>query len=68
MLLRRGSWSRKIEVAKASKEDEISVNLISSEYGNPWKYIGISQNTLKRYTFYYLDYTIGERAALILEF
>ncbi|XP_062336822.1 probable ATP-dependent DNA helicase HFM1 [Osmerus eperlanus] len=32
MLLKSGSWSKKIEVAKASKGDEISVNLISSEY------------------------------------
>uniref|UniRef100_A0A3Q2ZXT9 Probable ATP-dependent DNA helicase HFM1 n=1 Tax=Kryptolebias marmoratus TaxID=37003 RepID=A0A3Q2ZXT9_KRYMA len=29
-----GSWSKKIEVAKASKGDEISVNLISSDFGN----------------------------------
>lgn len=34
MLLKCGSWSKKIEVAKASKGEEISVNLISSEYGN----------------------------------
>ncbi|XP_068605031.1 probable ATP-dependent DNA helicase HFM1 [Brachionichthys hirsutus] len=32
MLLKCGSWSKKIEVAKASKGEEISVNLISSEY------------------------------------
>uniref|UniRef100_A0A674N2S1 Probable ATP-dependent DNA helicase HFM1 n=1 Tax=Takifugu rubripes TaxID=31033 RepID=A0A674N2S1_TAKRU len=32
MLLKSGSWSKKIEVAKASKGEEISVNLISSEY------------------------------------
>ncbi|XP_053293383.1 probable ATP-dependent DNA helicase HFM1 [Pleuronectes platessa] len=32
VLLRCGSWSKKIEVAKASKGEEISVNLISSEY------------------------------------
>ncbi|XP_044076280.1 probable ATP-dependent DNA helicase HFM1 isoform X2 [Siniperca chuatsi] len=32
VLLKCGSWSKKIEVAKASKGDEISVNLISSEY------------------------------------
>ena len=34
MLLKCGSWSKKIEVAKASRGEEISVNLISSEYGN----------------------------------
>ncbi|KAM9349950.1 putative ATP-dependent DNA helicase HFM1 [Symphorus nematophorus] len=32
VLLKRGSWSKKIEVAKALKGEEISVNLISSEY------------------------------------
>ncbi|XP_073346991.1 probable ATP-dependent DNA helicase HFM1 [Pagrus major] len=32
VLLKSGSWSKKIEVAKASKGEEISVNLISSEY------------------------------------
>lgn len=33
MLLKSGNWSKKIEVAKAFKGEEISVNLISSEYG-----------------------------------
>ncbi|XP_040000435.1 probable ATP-dependent DNA helicase HFM1 [Xiphias gladius] len=32
VLLKCGSWSKKIEVPKASKGEEISVNLISSEY------------------------------------
>ncbi|XP_037315462.2 probable ATP-dependent DNA helicase HFM1 [Pungitius pungitius] len=32
VLLKCGSWSKKIEVAKASKGEEISVNLISSQY------------------------------------
>ncbi|XP_070701535.1 probable ATP-dependent DNA helicase HFM1 [Pempheris klunzingeri] len=32
VLLKSGRWSKKIEVAKASKGEEISVNLISSEY------------------------------------
>ncbi|XP_026231243.1 probable ATP-dependent DNA helicase HFM1 isoform X2 [Anabas testudineus] len=32
VLLKCGSWSKKIDVAKASKGEEISVNLISSEY------------------------------------
>uniref|UniRef100_UPI003AAD2253 probable ATP-dependent DNA helicase HFM1 n=1 Tax=Centroberyx gerrardi TaxID=166262 RepID=UPI003AAD2253 len=32
VLLKSGSWSKKIEVARASKGEEISVNLISSEY------------------------------------
>ncbi|XP_063742496.1 probable ATP-dependent DNA helicase HFM1 [Eleginops maclovinus] len=32
VLLKCGSWSKKIEVAKASTGDEISVNLISSQY------------------------------------
>lgn len=41
VLLKCGSWSKKIEVAKASKGEEISVNLISSQYGKPWKYLCI---------------------------
>ncbi|KAF7669759.1 hypothetical protein LDENG_00124140 [Lucifuga dentata] len=32
VLLKCGSWSKKIEVTRASKGEEISVNLISSEY------------------------------------
>uniref|UniRef100_G3PSW6 Probable ATP-dependent DNA helicase HFM1 n=1 Tax=Gasterosteus aculeatus aculeatus TaxID=481459 RepID=G3PSW6_GASAC len=32
VLLKCGTWSKKIEVAKASKGEEISVNLISSQY------------------------------------
>ncbi|KAM6919896.1 putative ATP-dependent DNA helicase HFM1 [Lycodopsis pacificus] len=32
VLLKSGSWSKKIEVAKASRGEEISVNLISSQY------------------------------------
>uniref|UniRef100_A0A3P8WLM6 Probable ATP-dependent DNA helicase HFM1 n=1 Tax=Cynoglossus semilaevis TaxID=244447 RepID=A0A3P8WLM6_CYNSE len=32
VLLKCGTWSKKIEVVKASKGEEISVNLISSEY------------------------------------
>ncbi|XP_068425051.1 probable ATP-dependent DNA helicase HFM1 [Clinocottus analis] len=32
VLLKSGSWSKKIEVAKASQGEEISVNLISSQY------------------------------------
>ncbi|KAM6918287.1 LOW QUALITY PROTEIN: putative ATP-dependent DNA helicase HFM1 [Xenentodon cancila] len=32
LLLKCGTWSKKIDVEKASKGDEISVNLISSEY------------------------------------
>ncbi|KAL0966696.1 hypothetical protein UPYG_G00298560 [Umbra pygmaea] len=32
MLLKSGSWSKKIEVAKASRGENISINLISSEY------------------------------------
>ncbi|XP_056149816.1 probable ATP-dependent DNA helicase HFM1 [Lampris incognitus] len=32
VLLKSGSWSKKIEVARALKGEEISVNLISSEY------------------------------------
>uniref|UniRef100_A0A672ZAM3 Probable ATP-dependent DNA helicase HFM1 n=1 Tax=Sphaeramia orbicularis TaxID=375764 RepID=A0A672ZAM3_9TELE len=33
LLMKCGTWSKKIEVTKASKGEEISVNLISSEYG-----------------------------------
>ncbi|KAM3604074.1 uncharacterized protein V6R79_006054 [Siganus canaliculatus] len=32
VLLKSGTWSKKIEVTKATKGEEISVNLISSEY------------------------------------
>ncbi|XP_051556744.1 probable ATP-dependent DNA helicase HFM1 isoform X2 [Myxocyprinus asiaticus] len=32
MLLKSGSWSKRIEVPRTSKGDEISINLISSEY------------------------------------
>ncbi|XP_051808793.1 probable ATP-dependent DNA helicase HFM1 isoform X2 [Acanthochromis polyacanthus] len=32
VLLKSGSWSKKIDVAKASRGEELSVNLISSEY------------------------------------
>uniref|UniRef100_A0A3P9NPP9 DNA 3'-5' helicase n=1 Tax=Poecilia reticulata TaxID=8081 RepID=A0A3P9NPP9_POERE len=32
LLLKSGSWTKKIDVPKASKGNEISVNLISSEY------------------------------------
>ncbi|XP_049323067.1 probable ATP-dependent DNA helicase HFM1 isoform X2 [Astyanax mexicanus] len=32
VLLKSGSWSRKIEVTRTSQEDKISINLISSEY------------------------------------
>eukprot|EP00064_Thunnus_orientalis_P002269 superscaffoldBa00000159_g2276 len=49
VLVKCCSWSKKIEVAKASKGEEISVNLISSEYGssvwmNPGFSVGVSQN------------------------
>lgn len=33
LLLRSGSWSRRIEVTRTNAGDEISINLISSEYG-----------------------------------
>lgn len=46
VLLRSGSWSRKIEVAKSSKGQEISIHLISSEYGKPWKGTYFSHNTV----------------------
>lgn len=49
VLLRSGSWSRKIEVAKSSKGQEISIHLISSEYGKPWKGTYISHNTVSWY-------------------
>lgn len=46
MLLKSGSWSKKIEVAKASKGEEISVNLISSEYGKARNYFSSYQMLL----------------------
>ena len=33
VLLKSGSWSKKVEVVRCSKGEEISVNLISSQYG-----------------------------------
>lgn len=46
VLLKCGTWLKKIEVAKAAKGEEISVNLISSEYGKPWKYLCISHRNV----------------------
>lgn len=49
VLLKCGTWSKKIEVVKASKGEEISVNVISSEYGrieNPPYY----ESFINRYT------------------
>lgn len=46
VLLKCGSWSKKIEVTKASKGEEISVNLISSEYGKPWKHLCMSHRNI----------------------
>lgn len=52
VLFKCGSWSKKIEVAKALKGEEISVNLISSEYGKAVNheihlyYTGILYHTL----------------------
>nr|XP_004570604.2 probable ATP-dependent DNA helicase HFM1 isoform X1 [Maylandia zebra] len=45
MLLKGGSWSKKIEVAKAMKGDEISVHLISSEY--------VGLDIQQKFTVYY---------------
>lgn len=38
MLLKTGNWMKKIEVRRALKSEDISINLISSDYG---KLIGI---------------------------
>ncbi|XP_069568611.1 probable ATP-dependent DNA helicase HFM1 [Brachyistius frenatus] len=45
VLLKSGSWSKRIEVAKASKGEEISVNLISSEY--------VGLDIQQKFTVYY---------------
>ncbi|KAM9845417.1 putative ATP-dependent DNA helicase HFM1 [Aulostomus maculatus] len=44
-LLKNGNWSKKVEVVKASKGDEISVNLISSEY--------VGLDIQQKFTVYY---------------
>lgn len=52
MLLKCGSWSKKIEVVKASNGDEISVNLISSDYGkNMAKQLTMENPTFKHLTY-----------------
>lgn len=33
MLLKTGNWMKKIEVKRAVKSEDISINLISSDYG-----------------------------------
>lgn len=33
VLLKTGNWMKKIEVKRALKSDDISINLISSDYG-----------------------------------
>lgn len=33
VLLKTGNWTKKIEVKRALKSEEISINLISSDYG-----------------------------------
>ncbi|XP_061587436.1 probable ATP-dependent DNA helicase HFM1 [Cololabis saira] len=45
LLLKSGTWSKKIDVEKASKGDEISVNLISSEY--------VGLDIRQKFTVYY---------------
>ena len=32
-MLKAGSWAKKIDVKRALKSEELSINLISSEYG-----------------------------------
>lgn len=72
VLLRCGSWSKKIEVAKSSKGEEISVNLISSEFGKPWKYLFYFTqkciHSLYRYPVYHLLYIMEGRVVTIPEF
>lgn len=33
MLLKTGNWTKKMEVKRALKSEDISINLISSDYG-----------------------------------
>lgn len=32
-MLKIGKWTKKVEVRRAAKSEELSINLISSEYG-----------------------------------
>uniref|UniRef100_A0A3Q4G5E7 Probable ATP-dependent DNA helicase HFM1 n=1 Tax=Neolamprologus brichardi TaxID=32507 RepID=A0A3Q4G5E7_NEOBR len=50
MLLKGGSWSKKIDVAKAMKGDEISVHLISSEY--------VGLDIQQKFTVYYSTFRL----------
>lgn len=57
VLLKSGSWSKKIEVAKASKGEAISVNLISSEYGKSRNYICNSWSCISLVKFRFFFYS-----------
>ncbi|XP_074923887.1 putative ATP-dependent DNA helicase HFM1 [Chelonoidis abingdonii] len=47
VLLKNGNWTKKIEVKRALKSEELSINLISSEYGRFIDMISILKYTFK---------------------
>ncbi|XP_043988990.1 probable ATP-dependent DNA helicase HFM1 isoform X1 [Gambusia affinis] len=69
LLLKSGSWTKKIDVPKASKGNEISVNLISSEYVGldiqlkfPVYYSAAAQNLGTEIPQSKTDNLVGQRA------
>uniref|UniRef100_A0A3P9NQ28 Probable ATP-dependent DNA helicase HFM1 n=1 Tax=Poecilia reticulata TaxID=8081 RepID=A0A3P9NQ28_POERE len=69
LLLKSGSWTKKIDVPKASKGNEISVNLISSEYVGldiqlkfPVYYSAAAQNLGTKIPQCKTDNLVGQRA------
>uniref|UniRef100_A0A3B3YXN9 Probable ATP-dependent DNA helicase HFM1 n=1 Tax=Poecilia mexicana TaxID=48701 RepID=A0A3B3YXN9_9TELE len=69
LLLKSGSWTKKVDVPKASKGNEISVNLISSEYVGldiqlrfPVYYSAAAQNLETEIPQSKTDNLVGQRA------
>ncbi|XP_072199848.1 probable ATP-dependent DNA helicase HFM1 [Excalfactoria chinensis] len=57
MLLKTGNWMKKIEVKRALKSDDISINLISSDY--------VGLDIQQRYTAFYLTpRTVGSKVVI----
>lgn len=47
MLLKTGNWMKKIEVRRALKSEDISINLISSDYGKLISILVIKSNCIR---------------------
>lgn len=47
MLLKTGNWMKKIEVRRALKSKDISINLISSDYGELISILVIKNNCIR---------------------